>query len=86
MVRSIFKQFSYIRSRVMDTTKSNEKSRQMPGHIEEEVDEETGKKRDFWKKFADKIHFRKFDEVGQMLTKEPLAKLPLAKCCAAALA
>ena len=53
----------------MDTIKSNEKSMQMPGHIKEEIDAETGKMREFWKKISDKIHFRKFDEVGQMLTK-----------------
>ena len=42
---------------------------QMPGYIKEEIDAETGIMQKFWKNISDKIHFRKFDEVGQMLTK-----------------
>lgn len=46
-----------------------EKSRQLPGHIEEEVDEKTGEKRDIWKNISDKIHFKKYNESGHLMTR-----------------
>ena len=52
----------------MNTKKLTENLWQLPGHIEAEINKETGEKREVWKNNSDKIHFRKFDKEGRMMT------------------